>query len=657
MLGPLEVVEDGRTVHVTAPKLRQVLSLFILRRNSFVKLSEIVDELWPGNPPASAVSTAQTYVYKVRKLLARHGAAGALRSRPGGYLLAVPDTGIDLHAFEAAMDRGRAFLDQSEPAAASQTLAGGLALWRGPALADVTCGELLSAYLTRIEELRLLALELRIEADLRLGRHLELLSELKSLVVAYPLHERFHISLMTALHHAGRRSEALGVYAALRRAMVDGLGLEPGEEVRQLHHELLSAEPAGGQDPGHRPVAPALLLPPSAPDRITAPPAQLPHDIADFTGRARDLRRLTEALTAQPGSGTPRTATPMAVLTGPPGSGTTALAVHTAHRLRPSFPDGQLYADLGGSGTTPCDTAGVLAGLLRSLGVPDGEIPGSIEERSGLFRSTTAGRRLLLVLDDAGTAEEIRPLLPGDPSCAVLITGHRRIHGLPGALHLALEPLDPAEGLALLERAIGPERVEREPRAAAELVRLSSGLPLALRCVAGRLAIRPGEPLHAAAERLRGAPDLSAEFRFGTFDVRSRYEACYRKLGSAEQRLVRMLGMFPRKPFTAETAAGLLGWETPIAERAMEALLDSHLLDIESYGPSGESRYVFPVFVWHHARQHVAAPLPRPAGRPLLSALPSATGQAPPTGRVLLSRLDGQAPPCRRVRRGVRDSP
>ncbi|TXS35493.1 BTAD domain-containing putative transcriptional regulator [Streptomyces sp. t39] len=626
VLGPLEVVADGRRIEVTAPRLQQVLSLLVLRRNTFVNVSELVDELWPDNPPVSAVSTVQTYVYKIRKLLDRYGAGHMLEGRPGGYQLGVPDAAVDLPAFEDALGEGRAVLEQDDAAAASSILARGLALWRGAALAGVVAGELLSAYVTRIEEARFLALELRIEADLRLGRHLELLSELKSLVVAHPLHERFHACLMLTLHHAGRRGEALGVYAALRRSMSDELGLEPGEDVQRLHQELLSTAVSLGPVVGYRPAEPAVRPPVPGPARenggLSGRPAQLPHDTPDFTGRSAERRRIAELLTAPVDSD--HTATRMAVLTGLPGAGTSALAVHAAHRVRAAFPDGQLYAELDGSGA-PQEPGDVLAGLLRSLGVPSDLIPDGVEERGNLFRSATAGRRILLVLDDAASAEQVRPLLPGDPSCAVLITSGRRLHGLTGVPHLTVEPLRPSEGLAFLERTLGTERVAGEPAAAARLVELTGGLPLALRCVAGRLATQPAVPLRAAAVRLAGAADLIAEFRFGALDVRSRYDAGYRGLGHVEQGVIRLLGRLPRSGFSAGAAAEVLGVEARTVERALETLFDHHLLRLHSCGPAGESRYAFADVVRRYAHARPVFPRPRRSGgdRPPLSALPT----------------------------------
>jgi DNA-binding SARP family transcriptional activator len=242
VLGPFEIIASSENIVPTAPKPRQVIALLTLRRNSVVRASELIDELWEDNPPVSAMTTLQTYIYKLRKTFQKCGAGEILQTRPAGYMLTTPDENVDLYWFERAMKEGQTTLDRGDPLRAAEILADALAMWRGPALVDVITGNLLSAYATQLEEVRFRTLELRIETDLRLGRHLELTSELKSLVVRYPLHEGFHTSLMTALYHSGRRYEALDVYRTLRYNLLEELGLEPGRQVQQLHQALLSSD-------------------------------------------------------------------------------------------------------------------------------------------------------------------------------------------------------------------------------------------------------------------------------------------------------------------------------------------------------------------------------------------------------------------------------
>jgi hypothetical protein len=342
------------------------------------------------------------------------------------------------------------------------------------------------------------------------------------------------------------------------------------------------------------------------------PPAQLPADLADFTGRASILSQARTGLGPADESEPVRTATRMALITGMPGVGKTALAVHMAHRLRPYFEDGQLYADLSGSSAGGCDPAAVLRGFLRALGLAPAQIPDGLQERCKLFRSTTAGRSLLVVLDGAGSLADVRPLLPGDARCAVIITSRRRLHGLGGAWSVDLDVLDHAESIELLARMVGPARVERERAAADRLVELVGRLPLALRCVGGRLAAVPGLALGSLAEQLAGSRQTLDELRLGDLNVRSIYDASYDRLSRMEQSTFRLLSMLPSAEFNAETAAELLGWEMPMVERLLERFVDDHLLRVKVVRcDNDEIYYTFPRLVRIYARARLDSTLGR----------------------------------------------
>lgn len=660
VLGPLGMLDKGRNIAPTAPKPRQVIALLIMRRNAVVQTSELIDELWEDGPPTSALTTLQTYIYKLRKILVRHGGEEVLHTRPGGYVLHIPNSSVDLHRAEKAVGEGKATLRNGDAAKAREFLAEALAIWRAPALVDVDRGALLSSYATRLEEFRSRTLEMRIEADLRLGHHRELVSELKSLILTHPLHEHLHASLMIALHRSGRRHEALEVFRVLRQNMVEDLGLEPGEELRQLHQALLADAPVGppfearqsiqtvsregaasgatgtrggratavdlmlatlpaqreatGASPEGAagkagPVPPPTAPPPrSAPDghrtaggSTAPPPAELPADVGDFTGRAPVIEDIMLHF-LPPEDGTVRhAATRVVVIAGMPGVGKSALAVHLAHRVRHLFPDGQLHVELLGSTDEPRDVREVLHGLLRSLGIPDTLIPANLEERSKLFRSTTAARRVLLVLEDAATLTDVRPLLPGGPECAVIITSRRRLHGLAGAQSVDLDVLDSTEGIALLASLIGRERLDEEPQAAGKLVELGGWLPLALRCIGGRVATMPGLPLTRVADQLARSEDILSELRLGDLDVRSGYDAAYDRLSRSEQAVFRLLSMLPADEFTAATVADLLGWEIPSVEPILDRFVNSYLLKIVHYG-NDELHYALPPLTWTYAR-------------------------------------------------------
>ncbi|MFF3553021.1 BTAD domain-containing putative transcriptional regulator [Streptomyces tsukubensis] len=623
ILGPLEILDGQRNVVPTAPKPRQVIALLLMRRNTLVRTSELIDELWESAPPASAMTTLQTYIYKLRKILTARHSDEILLTRPGGYTLAIPDSCTDLHRFEVEAEEGRLLLKKGDPAGAAEVLQRSLALWRGSALVDVVPGGLLSSYVTRLEELRERTLNLRIEADLQLGRHQELISELKSLVLSRPLHENVHAALMIALHRSGRRHEALEVYQVLRRSMIDNLGLEPGQELRALHQALLSEATVGAPyEQRRRPVLaeplqvaaarsvtrePARPAVPAAP-RPAAPsrpvPAQLPADLTDFTGRRSLIDQAPAVLARDEECENPRTATAVVVISGMPGVGKTALAVHMSHTVRPFFEDGQLYADLCDSMGTGRDPSEVLHGFLRALGVAESEIPPDLEERSKLFRSTTVGRRLLILLDDASSLADIRPLLPGDPHCAVVITNRRRLHGLGGAWNINLDAMDTAEGSELLSRIIGAARVKRESRAAKQLVATVGGLPLAVRCIGGRLSGSPGLTLSSLVLQLACSEKLLDDLRLGELDVRSRYDFSYERLGRVERSVFRLLSILPPEQFTAESVVELLGSDSRTVERLLQSFVDSHLIDIVRW-ENDSAHYAFPELTWVYARERL----------------------------------------------------
>lgn len=593
VLGSLEVLDGAREITPSAAKVRAVLAMLVLRHNQIVSTREFIDELWGERPPPSALSTLHTYVYKLRKTLGR-GGTETLATKPYGYLLQVDPAAVDLHNFERLVAEGRRLLDEGDAERASRVLVEALGLWRGPALANVVPGELLSAQITRLEESRLRALELRIEADLRLGRHRELISELKELTLIHPLNEEFHAKLMAALHACGRRVEALEVFQSLRRRLVDQLGLEPSPELRRLQQRLLAADDAGPPPPEPR----------EGPREGTVTvserrPAQLPPDIADFVGRTAEREWLAAALDR---SAAPGTAVRVVCLTGMPGVGKTALAVHAAHRARRAYPAGQLFARLTAPDGTPVDPGEVLGGFLRAAGVPDERIPAGAGERSTLFRTWMAGRPALVVLDDACGAEQVQPLLPGSAECAVIVTSRYGLHGVAGARVLALDVPDEAECLELLALIIGEARVAQERREAERIVRLCGGLPLALRCAGSRLAASPGLALRVYADRLADPATRLDELCVSNLDVRAALDASYRRLGLPERSLLRLLGLVRTPDVAPSQAAVLLGCEPAHAARLLARLADASLVRVRP-GGDGEVRYTLHELVRLFARE------------------------------------------------------
>ncbi|MEV0236683.1 BTAD domain-containing putative transcriptional regulator [Nonomuraea sp. NPDC050786] len=584
ILGPLAVIHEGRDITPTAPKVRQVLAFLLVRKGQIVQISEFIDELWGDHPPESAMTTLQTYIYKLRKEVLDPSGLARLHTQQCGYLLEVPDESVDVGIFEKATREGRLTLESGDAQRAGELLSEALSVWRGQALLGVTTGEILSAHVTRLEENRLRALELHIDADMRLGRYRELISELKTLVHGYPLHERFYGDLMTALNRSGRRYEALEVYRQLRKVLIDELGLEPSAALQRLHQSLLSADapkPAGAAPA--QPQGSTTTPPPAA---LTVP-AQLPPDISDFTGRVAELARLAQVLAApQPGSTAARTIS----ITGMGGVGKTTLALHAAHLHRAQFPDGQLFTDLHGASETPAAPGDVLAGFLRSVGVPEQQIPPTLEERSNLFRTWSNNRRILVVLDNASDAAQVTPLLPATPHCVVIVTSREGLQSMPGVTNVELGVMSLSEGTQLLGRIIGAERVAAEPERAETIVELCGRLPRALRCVGSRLAAARVWSLQKMAALLESSPAPLDQLRFAEFDVRADYDHAYFRLDPHDRSTLRLLSLLPAQDFTAVTAAGLLGNATDAVEARLTRLAGCHLLDVRA-DDAGSIRY------------------------------------------------------------------
>ncbi|MBG6137714.1 AfsR/SARP family transcriptional regulator [Longispora fulva] len=587
VLGPLEVLVGGVPVPLGGRRPQVILAMLALEANRVVPVDRLVDAVWDEHPPSTARGQVQICVSALRRAL---GLPDAIGTRPPGYVLAIGDQQLDAHVFEESLAVARMLADADRPAEAADRLRAGLALWRGPALAGVD-GRLLRTATTRLEESRLTATEERIRLDLALGRHDELVGELFELVAAEPLRERPHAHLMTALYRTGRPAEALEAFRRARAVFVEELGIEPGEELRRLEHAILSADPA--LDPPA--VARAVVALPGP----SAAPRQLPSDIADFLGRSRSIGLAADVLS---GAGAP--AVPVLAITGPGGVGKSALAVHLAHRAQADFPDGQLYADLRGV-CAPVGPAEILARFLRALGVPGPAVPDGLAERAELYRTKVAGRRILIVLDDAASEEQVMPLLPGSASAAVLVTARGRLAGLPGARHLALGVLDRDTALGMLARIVGVERVAAEPRAAAALVELCGGLPLALRIAGARLASRPHWRIGRLLDRLRDETRRLDELEHGSLGIRASISLSYEGLTPPAQRLLRRLALLDAPDVAGWVGAALLDIGVEEAEDLLELLVDAQLLEVV-----GGARYRFHDLIRVFARERALAEEP-----------------------------------------------
>ncbi|GLY51453.1 BTAD domain-containing putative transcriptional regulator [Lentzea sp. NBRC 102530] len=590
LLGPLEVFADGRPVPVKAAKLRTLLAVLLLHANEHVPLDVLVDRLWGDEPPGNARRTIQVYVMRLRGLLDDGPGRSVIQTRPGGYLLSTEPGAVDLAVFRHLVRQAR---DTAGPAARAGLLREAEALWRGPALVDVRSEHFGS--LTLDEEL-LAAIELRVEADLDLGCHAEVLPDLRSLVGRHPLRERLWAFLIIALGRSGRQAEALEAYQDVRRRLADELGVDPGAELRDAHAVVLA---------GAEPVAPAR----------PAALSQLPRDLGDFVGRAELIDQVTGLLVGE--------MTPVVVLCGQPGVGKTALAVHVAHRVRESFPDGQLFVDLRGYDAEPALSVGqALTQFLRSLGTPAEHIPLDVDEQAVLFRSLLSDRRVLVVLDNAADAEQIRKLLPAGTGCAVLVTSRDELRGLVvthGARLLALGVFNRGESSQLLSDMLGAAVVRAEPEASRELARLCANLPLALRIAAANITGTIAE--YVTELRASGITALAVPGD-ARAAVSSAFDLSYAALNPLAQRVFRSLAWLPGTDFDAATATVLTGEEPAVVASVLRVLTGAHLVQraapgrfhfhdlIRGYAIAlGDPCPLTPVYDWYLARVRGAAVL------------------------------------------------
>lgn len=590
ILGPPEILAGGRPLALGGAKQRTLLAMLALHANRVVSADDLIDALWDGAPPATAPSQLQAQVSSLRSVLAHGSASGSLVTQAPGYLLRVGPGRLDLESFERACAAARSALAEHRPAEAAARFGAALALWRGPALGglDARC---LRAEVARLEEMRMVAIEGRIDAELAAGRHADVVAELLALVGAHPLRERLRALLMVALYRAGQQAQALVVYREGRRRLVDELGLEPGVQLRGVEQAILTADPA---------------LEAPAPAPFVRAPSQLPADSSDFTGRETEVATLRDAL-AGSARGAGAGAVPVAAITGQAGVGKTALAVHVAHELRDAFGDGQLYASLRGAGDEPLDPPALLARFLRALGVDDASIPRSGDERADLYRSLLADRRVLVVLDDAAGAAQVRPLLPGSAGCAVLVTSRTSVVALEGARVLELDVLSPEHGVELLCRQAGRGRVESERGSAEAIVRACGCLPLAIRVAGARLAARAHWPLARLAARLADRRSRLDELAIGHLEVRASLALSYDRLDAEHRGWLRRLALLRSPVFTARAAAASLNVPLGRAEEAIETLVDAHLLAVA--GPFGgdATRYRFHDLLRDFARERAVA--------------------------------------------------
>jgi DNA-binding SARP family transcriptional activator/tetratricopeptide (TPR) repeat protein len=570
LLGTIDLMVDGKPRIVRGLRPKALLAVLALQGGQIVSTDQLTDAAWPDAKTPATMNALQSHVSYLRGLLS---GAAAIRAQAPGYVLELPEDGTDVQVAERLLREGTS---AGDPVEEVRHLRAALDLWRGRPLADLVGMSLLEGHAQRLELLWMQVRQALSEAMLAAGEHAKLVPELEQMVGDHLLDEQLHGQLMLALYRTGRQADALAVYQRLRATLGDELGLDPGQQLRDLQTAILHQDPAL-----EAPVSPARLaaLP-------TPTPAQLPLAVPGFTGRSAELSSLDALLPRDarpdPARGAPMT---IAAISGTAGVGKTALAIRWAHQVAERFPDGQLYVNLQGfePGGTAVDPGQALRGFLEALGVPAGRIPADLAGQTGLYRSLLARKRVLIVLDNARSAEQARPLLPGSPGCLTIVTSRDQLAGLiaaEGARCLPLDLLSTADARELLTHRLGADRMAAEPEAADSIVAACARLPLALTVAAARAAVNPAFPLAAVAAELTEAS--SALDRLGgsdiSSDVRAVFSCSYYALSDGAARLFRLLGLHPGPDISAAAAASLAAVSARSTQLMLAELTSAHLL-------------------------------------------------------------------------------
>ncbi|MBW4704682.1 MULTISPECIES: BTAD domain-containing putative transcriptional regulator [unclassified Micromonospora] len=602
VLGPLRIQVGVEPVTLGSNRQRMLLGLLALHPDAIVSRHEIVDVLWGHDPPDSCLNLVHTYVARLRRVLDQPGGpAATITHVGGGYRLRVDPAQLDLSRFAAAIERAEGSVAGDLPSL--DRLAGALALWRGPVLADAAPSLTQHPTAAALNRRRIATAVTYATLAVDLGLPDRAVRELHAVASHEPLHEQVHARLMLALAACGQQARALALHRNLRDRLAEQLGVEPGPELREAQLRILRQDlprmvthpggPVTGTVPAPRltEVAPRRpeVAQPTPPSRHRSP-AQLPPDVAYFTGRSTQLAALDALLV---GATAARGPVVISTITGMAGVGKTALAVHWAHRVRRHFPDGQLYVNLRGYSTaSPVRESEALAGFLHALGVPADQVPVDPGQAAALFRTMLDGRRMLVMLDNAASADQVRPLLPGAAGCLALVTSRDRLSGLvavDGARRLDLDVLTVDEAGTLLTRIIPPDRVARSGEIA-ELATVCARLPLALRIAAANLIDQPQQSISAHTARLTAGNQL-AGLRVEGDDqaaVRAAFDLSYAALPAPARRLFRLLGTAPGTDVTVTAAAALAGIGEPTAAHELDRLAAAHLVQQVTPG-----RYAF----------------------------------------------------------------
>ncbi|MCR3754186.1 DNA-binding transcriptional activator of the SARP family [Lentzea californiensis] len=589
LLGTIEVVGSKEQISMPPRRQRTVLSALLLEANRVVGMDQLIDAVWEHSPPSTARAQIQICVSALRREFKSAGVDAQIETRQPGYLLRVAADKIDVFLFERRVAISDLAVRQGRPEEASTVLRSALALWRGPALSGA--GATLQNKALRLDEKRLSALENCVEIELSLGRHHALVDELQSMVTENPLRERPRGHLMLALYRSGRQSEALEVYRAGRDLFIERLGLEPSDHLRRLETAILTDDKVLRLDQDE----PALV----AAHNVVSP-HQLPATTSDFIGRQDVVARAENVLSGD------HMTMHVVNISGKAGIGKSALAVHVAHRVAAdTYPDGQLYCDLRGTQAQPATPAEVLGRFLSALGAAGSALPDGVDERADMYRSMLANRRVLVVLDDAGSESQVHQLLPGSPTCGVMVTSRARLTGLAGSHLVEVDFMNSDDARELLGRIIGRQRLEREPAAVEALIEVVGGLPLALRIIGARLAARPHWSLASMVGRLADERHRLDELAHGDMVVRASLSLTYDGLEPDARRVMRLMSLLETESLPVWTATALTD-DPHHGFDLVERLVDAQLLDVVGNDVTGLPRYRFHDLIRLYAKEQLA---------------------------------------------------
>jgi DNA-binding SARP family transcriptional activator len=598
ILGPLELAAGSRRLDLGGSRQQTVVAALLLSANRVVSMDRLLEAVYGEDLPPTCRAQAQISISSLRRLFASHSSETIISTSPHGYVIKVEEGQLDTDRFEQLVDQARTARDSGQHDRAVASYRDALRLWRGPAL-DGMESQLIRIAASRLDELRITTIEDRLTLELDLGRHHELIGELTQLIEEFPLRERLRGQLMLALYRCDRTAEALQAYRQARQIMIDELGIEPSYRLQQLEHAILTSDP--------------VLDPPAEAARIQPvqqqAPSLLPADIADFTGRAQELKQIRAHLVPADGDAA-RRAVPVAVLTGKGGVGKTCLAVHASHSVADHFPDGQLFADLHGGTAHPVSPMQVLERFLRVLGVPGAQIPDGLDERAEVYRNLIADRKVLVVLDGALDESQVSPLLPGSGAAGVIITSRSMLAGLAGAVHVEVGVFDADISLDLLSRIVGGARVQGQTGTATVVAEYCGHLPLALRIAGARLSARPHWTIEHMVDRLADETHRLDELRHGDMGIRPSISLSYDSASEQAKRLFRRLALLEVPVFSGWLSAALLGQPLDSAEDVLDDLVGVRLIETISAGSGVHSQYRFHDLIRVFARERLAAEEP-----------------------------------------------